>query len=40
MAVFFLEMCLTAVTNQVTYDSGKREGDTTMPVNLNGNWRA
>ena len=35
----FVENVLNSVTNQVTYDS-ETGGRTTMPVNLNGNWRA
>lgn len=34
-----VENVLNSVTNQVTYDS-ETGGRTTMPVNLNGNWRA
>lgn len=40
MVLFLLaENTINSVTSQVTYDS-ESDGRTTMPVNMNGNWRA
>lgn len=39
VASLYVENVLNNVTNQVTYDS-ETGGRTTMPVNMNGNWRA
>ena len=39
VASLYVENVMNSVTNQVTYDS-ETGGRTTMPVNMNGNWRA